>query len=108
MGRTAPASVASPDVSAFGRVWLLPRGFALDSELRRRRAAERRSPHWAEVHARRIRAVSAEPVAPILHCELCGRVWVPAHRDRWRAYPTEDEGELVFFCPACAAREFDD
>jgi hypothetical protein len=52
--------------------------------------------------------VSAEPVAPILQCEECRRVWVPADKDRWRAYPTDDEGELVFFCPHCAARETDD
>jgi hypothetical protein len=52
--------------------------------------------------------VSAEPVAPILQRELCRRVWVPADNDRWRAYPTDDEGELVFFCPVCVVREFDD
>jgi hypothetical protein len=52
--------------------------------------------------------VSAEPVASILQCDLCRRVWVPADKDRWRAYPTDDEGELVFFCPVCATREFDD
>jgi hypothetical protein len=51
--------------------------------------------------------VSAEPVAPILQCELCRRVWVPADKDRWRVYPTDDEGELVFYSPHCAAREFD-
>jgi hypothetical protein len=53
--------------------------------------------------------VSVEPVAPVLQCDLCRRVWVPADNDRWRAaYPTDDEGELVFFCPVCAAREFSD
>jgi hypothetical protein len=52
--------------------------------------------------------VSAEPVALIPHCEECRRVWVPADKDRWRAYPTDDEGELVFFCPVWATREFDD
>jgi hypothetical protein len=52
--------------------------------------------------------VSAEPVAPILQCEVCRQVWVPADNDRWRACPTDDEGELVFFCSVCAAREFDD
>jgi hypothetical protein len=52
--------------------------------------------------------MSAEPVASILQCDLCRRVWVPADNDRWRAYPTGDEGELVFFCPACAPNEFSD
>jgi hypothetical protein len=52
--------------------------------------------------------VSGEPVAPILQCDLCRRVWVAADGDRWRAYPTGDWGELVFFCPVCAVREFDD
>jgi hypothetical protein len=47
-------------------------------------------------------------VALIPQCAECPRVWVPADRDRWRAYATDDEGELVFFCPVCAGREFDD
>jgi hypothetical protein len=51
--------------------------------------------------------MSGGPVAPILQCELCRRVWVPADKDRWRAYPTDGEGELFFFCPVCATREFD-
>jgi hypothetical protein len=63
----------------------------------------------AAVTGRRIGAVSAEPVAPILQCELCRRVWVPADKDRWRAYPTDDAGELFFFfCARVRAREFDD
>jgi hypothetical protein len=52
--------------------------------------------------------VSAEPVALIPQCVECRRVWLPADKDRWRAYPTDDEGELVFFCPVCAGRESDD
>ena len=49
----------------------------------------------------------AEQVLSILQCELCRRIWLPADKDHWRAYPNEDEGELVFFCPDCAKREFD-
>jgi hypothetical protein len=52
--------------------------------------------------------MSVDPVAPILQRELCRRVWVAGDKDRWLAYPTHDEGELFFFCPVCAAREFDD
>jgi hypothetical protein len=43
----------------------------------------------------------------ILQCEECRRVWTPADQDRWRCYLTTD-GELVFYWPECAAREFDD
>jgi hypothetical protein len=43
--------------------------------------------------------MSGQPIAPILQCELCRRVRVPADKDHWRAYSTDDGGELVFFCP---------
>jgi hypothetical protein len=33
-------------------------------------------------------------------------VWLPADEDRWRCYLDIDD-ELVFYCPHCAAREFD-
>jgi RNase P subunit RPR2 len=54
----------------------------------------------------RIRAVSAEQVALIPQCAECGEVWLPADEDRWRAY-LDTDSELVFYCPQCAEREFD-
>ena len=51
--------------------------------------------------------MSAEPVAPNLQREECRRVWLPPDDDRWRCYLDTDD-ELVFYCPHCAAREFDD
>jgi len=36
-----------------------------------------------------------------------GRFGLPAEEDRWQALRTDDEPpELVFYCPACAEREF--
>jgi hypothetical protein len=33
--------------------------------------------------------------------------WLPADKVRWQAWLTDDEPpELVFYCPACAGREF--
>jgi RNase P subunit RPR2 len=49
----------------------------------------------------------AEPVAVIPQCEECFRVWLPTDAKRWRCY-FDDEDNLVFFCPECAEREFDD
>ena len=54
----------------------------------------------------RISAVSAEQVALIPQCAECRQVWLPQDEDRWRAY-LDTEDELVFYCPACAEREFD-
>jgi hypothetical protein len=35
--------------------------------------------------------------------------WLPADEERWAAYLTDDEpAEIVFYCPSCAEREFDD
>lgn len=51
--------------------------------------------------------MSAEPVALISQCEECTRIWLPDERDRWRCY-LDDEDNLVFFCPECAEREFDE
>jgi hypothetical protein len=51
--------------------------------------------------------VSGEPVAPIVECEECGRFWLPADEERWRAF-LDDEDEVRFFCPVCAEREFGD
>jgi hypothetical protein len=53
--------------------------------------------------------VSAEQVAPIPECAECDAHWLPADKDRWFAYLTDDEpAELAFFCPDCAEREFGD
>jgi hypothetical protein len=54
----------------------------------------------------RIEPVSAEQVALIPQCSECGELWLPVDEDRWRAYFDTDD-ELVFFCPECAEREFD-
>jgi hypothetical protein len=51
--------------------------------------------------------VNAEPVPVIAECEECGRAWLSADNDRWRAYLDEEE-EVRFFCRACAEREFGD
>jgi len=39
----------------------------------------------------------------------CDARWLPADEERWSAYLTDDEpAEVVFYCPACAEREFGD
>jgi hypothetical protein len=48
-----------------------------------------------------------DPAALVPECAECGRPWLPADEDRWRAY-LDDEDEVRFFCRVCAAREFDD
>jgi hypothetical protein len=58
-------------------------------------------------HASWNRSVSAEPVALILRCEECRRVWLPADEGRWRAYLTIDD-EIGFYRSDCAHREFAD
>jgi hypothetical protein len=51
--------------------------------------------------------VSLERIALIAHCAECDALWLPADEERWSAYLTDDEpGELVFYCPECAKREF--
>jgi hypothetical protein len=50
--------------------------------------------------------VSAEQVALIPQCVGCGELWLPVDEDRWQAH-LDTEDELVFYCPSCAAREFD-
>jgi hypothetical protein len=55
----------------------------------------------------RLRRVSTESVALIPECAECDQRWLPADAERWAAYLTDDEPpELVFYCPACAEREF--
>jgi hypothetical protein len=50
--------------------------------------------------------VSTEQAARTLRCAECGDVWLPDDEDRSRAY-LDTDNELVFYCPGCAAREFD-
>jgi hypothetical protein len=51
--------------------------------------------------------VSAEQVALIAHCAECDALWLPADETRWSPSLTDDEpAEIVFYCPACAEREF--
>jgi hypothetical protein len=53
--------------------------------------------------------VSAEQIALIAHFAECDALWLPADEERWRAYLTDDEpAEIVFYCPECAEREFDE
>jgi hypothetical protein len=56
--------------------------------------------------------VSADGVTLILRCAECEAAWLPAGEQRWRAYLGADDldapGELAFYCPECAEREFSD
>ena len=57
--------------------------------------------------------MSTEQVALVPRCAECEAVWLPADEARWRAYLGCDEhfdepAEVVFYCPDCAEREFDD
>ena len=51
-----------------------------------------------------------ESVGLIPRCAECGKQWMPADPERWRAYHGGDDldepAELVFYCPECAVREF--
>jgi hypothetical protein len=47
-------------------------------------------------------------VALIPRWAECEAAWLPADKARWQAWLTDDEpAELVFYCPRCAASEFD-
>jgi hypothetical protein len=51
--------------------------------------------------------MDAQQVALIPTCVECGASWLPADQERWRAFHTDDEPpKLVFYCAACADREF--
>jgi hypothetical protein len=53
--------------------------------------------------------VHAKSVALIPECAECDARWLPTNEERWAAYLTDDEpAEIVFYCRACAAREFGD
>jgi hypothetical protein len=46
--------------------------------------------------------------AVVIRCLECGRAW-EARDEHWRTYLTDDDPpEALSYCPACAAREFDD
>jgi len=52
-----------------------------------------------------------EGIALIPSCEECDALWLPADDERWRAYfgceeDLDERGELYFYCPDCAEREF--
>jgi hypothetical protein len=54
-----------------------------------------------------------EGVAVIPRCVECEAAWLPADEDRWRAYvgvgeELDEPAELLFYCPDCGEREFDD
>jgi hypothetical protein len=49
--------------------------------------------------------VSAKQVALIARCIECGDMWLPADKERWRAY-LDTGDKLVFYCVDCAEREF--
>jgi hypothetical protein len=52
----------------------------------------------------------AECIASIPSCAECGVLWLPADEGRWSAYlggnDLDEPGELAFYCPDCARREF--
>ena len=51
--------------------------------------------------------MSAKEVALIPRCAECEAHWLRADEERWQAWLTDDEPpELVFYCSACAEREF--
>ena len=57
--------------------------------------------------------MQADRVALIPECAECQATWLPADEGRWRAYLDCEEdldapAEVVFYCPACAEREFGD
>ena len=52
-------------------------------------------------------AMHIEGVAILPGCAECEAHWLPADLERWQVWLTDDEpAELVFYCPACAEREF--
>lgn len=53
----------------------------------------------------------AEPVVALIpKCIECGESWLRWDTDRWQAYWIDDgpEDKLLFYCVACAKREFGD
>ena len=61
---------------------------------------------WRPARTRRRRSRGSRPTGPSVRAH-----WLPTDNDRWHAYLGCDEdldeaAELVFYCPACAEREF--
>jgi len=56
--------------------------------------------------------VRAENVVLIPKCAECDAIWLPADKERWRAYlgcdDLDEPAELVFYCAEFAEREFRD
>jgi hypothetical protein len=55
----------------------------------------------------------AEPVVALVpKCVECDEIWLPWDAARWRAYiggaDAIDPGEVFFYCPECANREYGD
>jgi hypothetical protein len=48
--------------------------------------------------------LDATPSIP--QCDECEAAWLPVDEERWSAYLTDDDDEVVFYCPDCAEREF--
>jgi hypothetical protein len=48
--------------------------------------------------------MSVDHTAVLPECAECLDVWLPSDEERWRAFV--DDGNLSFFCPGCAEREF--
>jgi hypothetical protein len=62
---------------------------------------------WGRIPAVLVSAgVSTEQVALIPRCAECGERWLPDDEDRWQAHFDADD-VLLFLCPECAEREFD-
>jgi hypothetical protein len=50
--------------------------------------------------------VDGQRVALISECVECHARWLPADRERWFAYLTDEEPpDVAFFCPDCRDRE---
>jgi hypothetical protein len=55
-------------------------------------------------------AMSAEGDVLVLKCAECGAAWLPTDEARWSAYlggdDLDESGEVIWYCPGCAEREF--
>ena len=52
--------------------------------------------------------MTAREVEHYIQCVECRRIWLSTDLDRWRPFWLEEgpEPRLVFYCAACAEREF--
>jgi len=55
------------------------------------------------LHRRHVKTLAHLPF-----CAECGRPWLAASREHWKAYIADIERppEVLVFCPDCAEREF--